>query len=487
MRTIRLFLIVLIIGVMMAACQPQPPIGVIDTGSPTPPCTIKPDSIRGMSVDGTFPTDATFRWQASQGVFDPDDHRVTNYRSPPVVDVDTAIKISVEIISGNTRHSISADCTLLASESPPATATSEPIIKPTEQPPTPIANACPSSFQAMMERGQLSAIVRQNTWPLAFEEAGQLTGYEVALLREFARRWFGSPDAITFHQVLPGMRIPTLDRCDGDLIAAALTNTLLASGQDRGVVFSATYYTTGQQLLVRSNSAIESACDLEGKRVGITQGTTGRDNSNRRIAECSPMITRPELLEYADPSAAITDLLNGTIDAFTTDGLLLNHWAQRIHPGQLKIVGNEFSVEPYAIATRQPEKHSDEDGRLHDLINATLHDMQVDGTFGQIFCQWFPDEQPPQLATPPTADPELLQLARAATPYAGPGCQAPQMATTHNVEAGENLSMIAKRYYGNSDPTAWRAIYEANRAVIGPNPDKLPVGVSLTIPILPNG
>ena len=52
-------------------------------------------------------------------------------------------------------------------------------------------------------------------------------------------------------------------------------------------------------------------------------------------------------------------------------------------------------------------------------------------------------------------------------------------ARTHVVRSGETLTGIAKEYYGAG--ASWRRIYEANRAVI-PDPDRLGVGMKLTIP-----
>ena len=51
--------------------------------------------------------------------------------------------------------------------------------------------------------------------------------------------------------------------------------------------------------------------------------------------------------------------------------------------------------------------------------------------------------------------------------------------SVHTVRAGDSLSVIALRYYGDS--TRWRAIYEANRAVMD-SPDDLGIGVRLRIP-----
>ncbi|MGH7710447.1 MAG: LysM peptidoglycan-binding domain-containing protein [Gemmatimonadaceae bacterium] len=50
---------------------------------------------------------------------------------------------------------------------------------------------------------------------------------------------------------------------------------------------------------------------------------------------------------------------------------------------------------------------------------------------------------------------------------------------TYTVVAGDSLSKIAKREYG--DPNEWRRIYEANKHLIT-NPDLIYPGQELTIP-----
>jgi phage tail protein X len=53
-------------------------------------------------------------------------------------------------------------------------------------------------------------------------------------------------------------------------------------------------------------------------------------------------------------------------------------------------------------------------------------------------------------------------------------------AKTHTVIAGDTLSSIARKYYGNS--ALWTKIYAANRGVIGANPNLVIPGQSLVIP-----
>ncbi len=80
--------------------------------------------------------------------------------------------------------------------------------------------------------------------------------------------------------------------------------------------------------------------------------------------------------------------------------------------------------------------------------------------------------QPQQPATG-GAGTDFFGNSNAATPAAATG-------ETYTVVSGDSLSKIAKRHYG--DAAKWHQIYEANKAVIGNNPDLIEVGQVLTLP-----
>ena len=64
-------------------------------------------------------------------------------------------------------------------------------------------------------------------------------------------------------------------------------------------------------------------------------------------------------------------------------------------------------------------------------------------------------------------------------PPTGPGTTGTQ-GGTHTVAAGESLGKIALKWYG--DASQWTHIYESNKAVIGPDPNFIGVGMVLFIP-----
>jgi nucleoid-associated protein YgaU len=67
------------------------------------------------------------------------------------------------------------------------------------------------------------------------------------------------------------------------------------------------------------------------------------------------------------------------------------------------------------------------------------------------------------------------------SPLASPGVTPPgQPEQTYVVQPGDTMRSIAQQVYG--DASLWPRIYDANRDVIGPDPDALQVGMRLRIP-----
>jgi len=106
---------------------------------------------------------------------------------------------------------------------------------------------------------------------------------------------------------------------------------------------------------------------------------------------------------------------------------------------------------------------------------------------------------PTQTIPPPTTGSSAVpapspQRPPLASPAASPSASASSAATpttaateagsqTYEVQPGDTLATIAQQFY--SDPTLWRRIYDANAETIGSDPDKLKVGMQLTIPPKP--
>jgi putative glutamine transport system substrate-binding protein len=329
-----------------------------------------------------------------------------------------------------------------------------------------------SRAERILDRRRLTAAVQIAFKPFSFYgQDGRRTGFEIDFLREFARRWLDDPNAVTYLPVPSEDRIPTLLRGRADLIAAALTITPARAEQ---VDFSLIYFRDGQRLLVPAASEVAGVCDLAGRKVAAVEGSTSLDNIQAKAKECG--FELGDLVTFRRHDDAVQALLDGKVDAFTSDAMALSAYAE----GQpLKVVGDPFSEESYGFAVPKG------DARLLQLIDKTLRQMEQDGTYAAIYKKWFGDAITPY----PLREPEVAAEATRADlgaasppPAVEPSAGASGGAQTYVVQPGDTLSKIARKYYGKAWATSWQRIYEANRDVIGDDPGRLRVGMRLDIP-----
>jgi hypothetical protein len=215
-------------------------------------------------------------------------------------------------------------------------------------------------------------------------------------------------------------------------------------------------------------------CDLKGKKVAAIEGSTSLDNIKAAATKCGFELGA-DLVTFRRHGDAIEALLDGRVEAYTSDGVALAAAAE----GQpLKVVGNHFSEEPYGFAVPKGDE------RLLELINHTLKEMERDGTYAAIYEKWFGDSiRPYPLEQSETVATEVAALATtSAPPIVEPKTASAAPVETYVVQAGDTLSRIAGKVYGDVSPRSWERIWQANRELIGDNPSRIQVGMTLTIP-----
>ncbi|MEZ4622338.1 MAG: transporter substrate-binding domain-containing protein [Caldilineaceae bacterium] len=136
--------------------------------------------------------------------------------------------------------------------------------------PPPIPNRSEASTAAIVvERGVLRVGIRQDSQPFGFiDENGTLSGFDIDLAHEIARRWLGDGSAVEFIAVSLADRIPRLAAGDVDLLLAAMP---YKQERDAFIDFSQPYFVDGQVLLVSAESDIGSWDDLNDKVIAVVK------------------------------------------------------------------------------------------------------------------------------------------------------------------------------------------------------------------------
>jgi ABC-type amino acid transport substrate-binding protein len=360
-------------------------------------------------------------------------------------------------------------------QAPQGIAPTEPAASPQQAQTTsqPAAATAGLSRVDKIERDKrFTAIIEDDFEPFSFERNGERVGFDVDLVREFARRWLDDPGAVRLLPATTEQRIPALVNGRGDLIAAALTRT---PKRDEQIDFSTTYFKDGQRLLVDAQSQVMDVCDLNARKVAVIRSSTSVDNIIKEARACGFDIA-PDLVRVQRQEQALDLLMGDEVAAFTSDGIALQN-AVRERP--FKIVGNHFSDEPYGIGIPKGDE------RFLELIDRTLAEMSDDGTLAAIYKKWFGDELRPyplEVAVDEPASRTLAAMATTDVPPVVEPVEAPPPTRDYVVQAGDTLSKIAGKVYGDVGPKAWHRIYDANKDAIGADPSALKLGMKLKIP-----
>ncbi|MBX3012145.1 MAG: transporter substrate-binding domain-containing protein [Caldilineaceae bacterium] len=238
-----------------------------------------------------------------------------------------------------------------------------------------------STAAIITQRGKVRIGVRNDVKPFGYLDSnGQLNGFDIDLAREIAYRWFQRDDAVELVVVSAADRIPRLAEGDVDLLIAAMPHK---RERDALIDFSEPYFVDGQTLLVRADSALNHLSDLHNKTVAAIQEAP-TIATLQQLAEAAQITLK--LVTFPAYPEALIALQSGQIDALTGDAVTLSQFVETMPT--LRLLAQRLTQESYGIGLPQG------DSPLRALVNFTLQDMKIDGTYDRLYRFWFPADEP---------------------------------------------------------------------------------------------
>lgn len=143
------------------------------------------------------------------------------------------------------------------------------------------------------------------------------------------------------------------------------------------VNFTDSYATGVQVIIVKEGSEIASVDDLEGKLIGVQEGTTGH-------SYCSDDYGEENVVAYANGATAVQNLVSGSVDCVVIDQQPAISFVEA-NEG-LKILDTEYVIEDYAAAISK-----DNEG-LMNALNAALKELIADGSIQEILDKYIKAE-----------------------------------------------------------------------------------------------
>lgn len=217
------------------------------------------------------------------------------------------------------------------------------------------------TFDAITERDGVIVGVKEDQPGLGYLDAttGERSGFDVDIARWIAASLGYDADKIEYKAIASANREQAIVNGDVDYYVGTYSIT---DSRKEQIDFAGPYFLTGQGLLVAADSEITGEDDLSADTtVCSATGSTPIQN----IKTNYPDVPTEEFDLY---SACVDALINGTVDAVTTDQAILIGYAAQ-YPDEIKVVGEPFSEERYGVGLAKGD----------DALRAHINDLFTEG------------------------------------------------------------------------------------------------------------
>jgi glutamate transport system substrate-binding protein len=220
------------------------------------------------------------------------------------------------------------------------------------------------TFEKMTKRGKVIVGVKEDQPGLGYKDptTNKYTGFDIEIAKLVAAKLGFAEDKVEFKSIPSAGREQALINGDVDYYVGTYT---INDKRKQQVAFAGPYFTAGQDLLVKKDdNSITGPETLKGKKVcSVTGSTPIQKVKTDGLTEAGNIV---ELQTY---SQCVTQLLEGAIDAVTTDDAILKGYAAQT-PDKLKVVGKTFSNEPYGIGLPKDDKALRD--KVNDILDAAI-------------------------------------------------------------------------------------------------------------------
>ena len=203
---------------------------------------------------------------------------------------------------------------------------------------------------------------------LGLKEGDSFKGLDVDVAKYVAKELGYEGDKVVFKETPSAQRETAIQGGQVKLIFATYSIT---DARKEKVSFAGPYFIAGQDLLVRAdNTDITGPDAMNGKTLCSVTGSTPAEKIKKEYA------TTVKLFEQDTYSKCVEALVGGSVDAVTTDNVILaGYAAQDQYKGKLKVVGKPFSTEKYGVGMTKG------DIDLCNRVNSALEKMVSDGAW----------------------------------------------------------------------------------------------------------
>lgn len=226
-----------------------------------------------------------------------------------------------------------------------------------------------SSVDRAKKNGEIILATNAAFEPFEYKEGSEYKGIDLVISQKIADK-LGVK--LTVHDVEFKTVVEEVKSGKADFAAAGMS---IDEERKQQIDFSDPYFDASQAIIVRNGSDIKSRADLNGKRVGVQEGTTGDEYCKNEKGENDVVVG--ETVRYSKGMEAVADLIKGRLDAVIIDDFPATKLVQKNSNDIVKLE-EALTTEQYAIGIRKG------DAEMLKLVNEILAEMKSSGELAQL-------------------------------------------------------------------------------------------------------
>ena len=249
----------------------------------------------------------------------------------------------------------------------------------------PLLSHAETTLERIAQRKVLVDVVDQSYPPFSFlNDHNEMDGFDVDVARAVAQRL-----GVKLRVETPAWEMITASRWRGrwDVCICSLTPD---ANKSQVLDFVAPYYQSPSVLVTTTqNAAIQSTRDMNGKRIGVEQGSSYERYLQKQlvILNAKPLtypFDRVQVATYASEDLAFQDLALGAgrrLDAVVSNQVTAKARIAR-SGSRFRIVGEPLYLEPNWVAVDKG------DVEFAQRLSTILGDLRKDGTLSRLSQKW---------------------------------------------------------------------------------------------------
>ncbi len=238
-----------------------------------------------------------------------------------------------------------------------------------------------TSLQDIKDRGYFILGLDADFAPMGFtEDDGTIVGFDIDLANEVAKRMGVEVEVKPIDWDSKNLELSS------GKIDVIWNGFSITEERKQEVLFSDPYLSTGQVIVVPTDSAIQTKADLAGKKVALQDGSTSEEALKKDTATYES-IGDDNISRFKENSQVLMEVQSGRADAAVIDEIFVRYYLTKENlADQFRVLEEQLDPEDYAVGGRLG------DDEFMNAINEGLAECKADGTLSSISQKWFGED-----------------------------------------------------------------------------------------------